>query len=430
MKILKFILLLHLFGLTAFSQNMFLSPEKLKEDVDYYFKMLYLHHPNPYYFYSLDLFEEKKNQIYSKLNSSMTLAEFSWIIGEINSLIDSHSTVNFIPKTSSLNDYIKEKNKFFPYIKIKNDKIYLANDLKNSIARINGIPTHVMLNEIKKYYNWKLPHEPNIFVIESWFNYFIYLKYKIESPFEVTYENVDLKNQKIEGIDFKELGNNQPTLNIRHNLDIYSYKIFPNSSIAIFYNYSFLEKFHEKFNKELAAFNQEVDKNNIKYIFFDLSKNSGGQHFGENALDIIEHDSVFFRHKMIKRTNIFNRKYKVNERLLLPKRNDKIKNRELFILQGTLTRSRGDYFCRIVSQNKLGILVGLPTSEPTVAFTYCNDYTMPNSKIQFIIAGSLMDFSDEFKDETLNPDIYWNTNHNNEFTEEELIEIINLSKNK
>lgn len=72
----------------AFAQNdQLLTPEQLKEDADFYFKTLYEKHPDPYYYYSLNEFEDKKNEIYAQLNKPLTHEQFAWIIGEINSYV-------------------------------------------------------------------------------------------------------------------------------------------------------------------------------------------------------------------------------------------------------------------------------------------------------------------------------------------------------
>lgn len=62
----------------AFAQGEeLLTPKQLKADVDYYFKTLYTNHPNPYYYYSLNEFEDKKNKIYAQLNKPLTHEQFA-----------------------------------------------------------------------------------------------------------------------------------------------------------------------------------------------------------------------------------------------------------------------------------------------------------------------------------------------------------------
>lgn len=173
---------------------------------------------------------------------------------------------------------------------------------------------------------------------------------------------------------------------------------------------------------------------NIQNIFYDLSMNPGGSfdalYSALKALDIIKHDTITFQLNETKRIDQINKKYNPNKIILQSNMTDeKIpKERKLFVLQGINTASAGDYFCRIVAENKLGTLVGQNSGEPTIAFTSNYGYTMPNSKIQFSVATALFDFSGYFKEETLHPDVYWDVNHTKEFTEQELIDIVEHCK--
>ena len=163
--------------------------------------------------------------------------------------------------------------------------------------------------------------------------------------------------------------------------------------------------------------------------------NGGGDYYvlckeGVEAFNVIKHDSIYLKVNKIERSNHFNRKYKVNERLLPPNNTLNVIpcTRKLFVLQGINTMSGGDYFCRIVAENALGILVGQNTGEPTTAFSASHLDIMPNSKIPFAIATTLWDYSNYFKDETLHPHLYWDVNHCREFTEKELVDIVEQCK--
>lgn len=184
----------------------------------------------------------------------------------------------------------------------------------------------------------------------------------------------------------------------------------------------------------LKVFFRGVNNMNIQNIFYDLSMNSGGSfdafYSTLKALDIIKHDTITFRFNETRHTNQTNKKCRFYKIILQPNLTDPeiSSKRKLFILQGINTASAGDYFCRIVAANKLGTLVGQNSGEPTIAFSRNYYYTMPNSKIQFSVATALFDFSDYFKHETLHPDVYWDVNHTREFSEQELVDIIEHCK--
>lgn len=411
----------------AFAQNdQLLTPEQLKEDADFYFKTLYEKHPDPYYYYSLNEFEDKKNEIYAQLNKPLTHEQFAWIIGEINSYVDVHSRIYIYLQTHWRKPFALDE-KIFPVVKIKNNKLYLK-ESNTEILEINGIKADDILHDYNKYFNQKLPSEPNANSMEIIFHSFIRYKYNIKSPFKVRFANA-VKEEIIDGYSLKKF-NQESSLGWRGD-GVCPVKLYPYSSIGIFNIDTFQDGGKEAFDNMLEIFFKCVKNMNIKNIFYDLSMNGGGSfsafYSDLKALDIIKHDTITFRLNKTKRSNQTNKKYSLNETVLPPNNEDSIisKERRLFVIQGVNTGSCGDYFCRIVAENKLGTLVGQNTGEPTVAFTDGLYYTMPNSKIQFIVAEALFDFSDHFKDETLHPDVYWDVNNTREFTEQELIDIIN-----
>ena len=405
------------------------TPKELKADLDFYFEMLYSNHPDPYYYCSLREFEYQKSEIYSQLEQPLNKEQFAWIIGEINSCVDRHSEI-FIYTCIDPETIDKAREiKAFPIVRIVNGKVFFSDNIEDEIVEINGIATSSILSEMKKYYNWKLPHFVNTRrMMGNWADIILF-KYKLKSPYEIRFSK---ENQIhiVEGIVYDEFLKKASASDQRLGTIGYSYKIFPNSSIAVFYIPTFTDSKKEEFLKTYKDFHKAVNEQKIKNIFYDLSMNGGGEHYGAAAVDIVAHDTVYFKLNKIKRENITSvKKYEVNEIVSLPNfQSDIPKDRKLFVLQGIGTTSNGDYFCRLVTENNLGILVGQNTGEPITGFTYSTHYEMPNTKIKFMIAAHLWDFSSYFDSETLQPDIYWDVNHLREFTEKELNDIINHYK--
>lgn len=432
MKNILFLLLLCVTKIFAQSDQL-LTPKQLRADADYYFEMLYARHPNPYYYYSLDEFESKKNEIYSQLNRPLTHEQFAWIIGEMNSYVDMHSLIKIFFNAHWRKNPTDSNLRYFPNIRFKDEKVYLK---KNGIeiSKINGVKVSEIIQDIKKYINWKLSYERNTYTLEESFSFFLMNKYNFKAPFEVLFSNSD-KIQVLEGYAFYDILN-EASGGLRGGKDDFSiYTIYPASSIAIFNLMNFNIQQRDGLKEKLNNFFKEVDSLQIKNIFYDLTINGGGDYDvlcneGAKALNIIKHGSIHIRFNKIQRINNFNKKFKVDDVISLSNKNSyRIPaERKLYILQGCNTMSGGDYFCRIVTENKLGILVGQDTGELTTAFSSAITDMMPNSKIQFSIPTALHDFSDYFKHETLHPDVYWDVNNTRKFTEEELIDIIKHCK--
>jgi hypothetical protein len=415
----------------AQDKNYLFAPEELKADIDYYYEMLYSKHPNPYYYYSLSEFEDVKNRVYAQLNKPLTKEQFSKVIVELNSCMDRHSQI--LAKFSYLDATDgdqAQKSKVFPLVKIREGKLFFVHDhTQDEIVEINEMAVSDLLADIQKGYNWRLPYAcaVNFNQIRKHFTEEIYFTYKLKAPFRIKFANSN-RIHIIEGFNQNEIRKQLNRNRQRCGMDdAYSYKIYQDNSIAIFYITNFYAQTKKQFEKINNEFIQAVNEQKIKYVFYDLSQNGGGMFHGMSAFDIVRHDAVYLRLSKICREGLTTvKKYKVNDMILPPNHDVNIpKDRKLFVLQGIATESCGDYFCRIVAENKLGVLVGQPTGEPTTGFTMNITYEMPHTKIPFKIATNLWDFSDYFNSETLNPDIYWDINHYREFTEKELMDIIN-----
>ncbi len=411
----------------AYAQEL-LTPEELRADLDYYFTTLYSRHPDPYYFYSLSDFEERKNNIYAQVESPLTLQQFSWVAGQINSLVDLHSLTKFTFQGYSMDELVSAGEKVFPFVRIEEDRIFLKNDPVNPIAQINGVSVDTILADHRQYFNWKLPHEVTFRMMEAMFPVFVRFKYHLRSPFQLTF--LDGTCREVEGNSIDQAIKEDPYGVHRANSSDFSYQIYPSSSMAIFNLNNFGNTVRNELADSFAKFSEEVNRQRISYVFYDVSKNGGGNHIGDIALNVINHDTIFFKYTMIQRGETGNRKYTASDKILPPHHDSAIPDdRMLFVIQGPKTMSGGDYFCRLVAENRLGVLVGQNTGEATVTFSLSHDFTMPHSKINFAIASSLMDFSEFFSSETVTPDIYWDVNHNREFTEKELNEIIRKWRN-
>ena len=212
----------------------------------------------------------------------------------------------------------------------------------------------------------------------------------------------------------------------------YIYEIYPTNSIAIFHIQTFVIGQREDFLKQLEEFKKEVNEQGIKYIFYDLSMNGGGNHFGAEALDIIKHDTVYLKYTKTSRIDAGIKNKKIKQVVLIPNHDDNNipEGRILFVLQSAVTGSGADYFCRMVAENQLGVLIGEPTGELTKTFSYAKEFIMPNTGVHYNIATTLVDYSDYFKGLTTLPNIKWNLKDIKEFTEQELLNIINCYKNK
>lgn len=487
-KFLFLIFLVLTLSLTVQAQTKLYTPEELKEAANYYFSMLEWNHPNPYYFCSKKEFQEIKTNIYEKLNRPLNKLDFLLTIGRINSCLDAHSAIliqdvieepfqeilmgrvkknilsqlnlfgkqadNLLsPEDSSLYEsiqkltpvlldgFLTEKNidkdkleealYVLPPVELKENNLFFSGDSVNRISEINGIPTDSMISEYNKYFNVKLNPISNLNSINALINGLIITT--INPPFRVKFSRTG-KEETFKGVRIDKWVDEMKCLTMYPGYATpFTYEIYPSSSVAIFHIHTFEGKFYADFLKQIEEFKKEVNNQNIQSIFYDLTMNKGGHFEGYESLDIIKHDAVYLRRTETERNEKSKwKRKKINKVVLLSNLNDNSipNNRLLFVLQGPHTTSKADYFCRIVKDNNLGILVGKSTGELTKTFSCTDDYTMPYTNIRFSIASVLVDYSDYFKSLTTEPDINWDLRNVREFTEQELLAIINYYKNK
>ena len=421
---------------TTEDDSLFTS-EQLKEDTDYFFKTLFEKQPNPYEYTSLIDFENKKDSIYSLLDSPMTAKEFMWIIGRINSYLSYHSGVNL-----KYNKYVvqyyentKEQNlKLFPRVSIRNGKIYTKiNNQDKELTKINGIPTDSIFQFLQSYHNNQLSIKRNTYFMESFFAIWIDLYFNIKAPYRIELAN-EHGDMELEGISTDEFMDFSSFGIVRKPL--VKYTIYPSSSIAIFTAHIFnrSKMTPEEMEAEITAFRDSVNRYDIKYLFLDLSKNTGGTSFlSHPLLDLVSHDTIFEQYSTIKKVEFGNKKQHHCSIARLPKPDLYDKNdKQLFILQGTNTASAANYLCRLFKLNQLGTLVGQASGEPTSEFTGSSRFIMPNTKLNFIVANALIDFSEHSPKEEKDfpPDIYWEVDYTIDFEEKELMEIVTKWKSK
>ncbi|MDR2086581.1 MAG: S41 family peptidase [Dysgonamonadaceae bacterium] len=317
----------------------------------------------------------------------------------------------------------------FPLVNIENESIYFKKDnKKREIEMIDNLSTNKILSFFQSYFNDQLSKERNRFTMEGMFSCWLEMFGNIRAPFVVKYKG-SKKEEIIRGIDIDDYihdSGTAHTVNLNGPSDAVYYAVYPSSSTAILTVNSFSQKWLEKISQEVTAFMDSINKSDIKYLFLDLSLNGGGKRCFD-LLDIVPHDTIYESYKAFNKKDPVLKEYR--DIVRLPNRNQGVIDRQLFVIQGNNTRSGADYFCRIIKQNNMGVLVGQNTGEPTVDFTFVDFYKTPHTRIEFSVATAYRDYSDSCPDETLHPDMYWDVNyrwsrHSDIFSEKELQSIV------
>lgn len=421
-------------GQTPEQDKQLFTVEQLAEDADFYFQKLFECQPSQYEYCSMVEFENMKDDIYARLTEPMGAEDFMWIIGRMNSLSSYHTGINlkFNPATIGVFENARDNGlELFPRVYIEGDKVSLkTGDKEKRLTTINGIPADSIMGFMRSYYNDKLSVNRNTYYMESFFALWLESYFKIKAPYKVSFDDGQ-EEVSVTGIsadefmDFSSFGIVRPPF-VKHT-------VYPSSSTGIFtmsiFNIRRIPV--EELEKQIAAFRDSVNKYDIEYLFLDLSKNTGGtSRLSYPLFDIIPHDTITDRYSTIQKEEDGNKRYRHEDMARLPARNLYKTDKQLFVLQGTNTISAANYLCRNIKLNKLGTLVGQPSGEPTSELSASSSYSMPNTKLNFIVANAMVDFSDYFPadEKDFHPDIYYDVDYKIDFEESDLIEIVNKWK--
>jgi hypothetical protein len=422
-----------IYGWTWNDSTLF-TPQQLREDADFFFETLQQKHPDVYYYCGMEEFERKKHQVYEKLDVSMTGIRFLELMNTMNSCLDNHT------RLLSIIAYYGDK--FVEAIAGNNELVFVPEDIRDgklyytisgkkvSVVSINGINVQLILSVLNEW-EWIQPLKRKSYNMWRYFTICLHSYFDVHSPFEIEYEeNRQSFQVEIEGVSIMdEINRGKKSTEYYDQHSSVYYQVYPQSSMAILYLHSFLmeELNKSEFTRKMEELSNQLRQHRIQHLFVDVSKNSGG-HFEEvcRFFDYLSHDTIYLNYSKIERESPSVTKYIPYSKTLvrLPEKNNLLFSGDLFVLQSMTTASAADDFCRIVAQNSLGVLIGQDTGTHTRGFSSIWSFELPHTKLPFQVASAFWDFSRDFNTETLTPDMYWDTNFREEFSEEELQSIV------
>jgi hypothetical protein len=162
------------------------TPRQLENDASVFFRLVEEDHPNPYFQYGKETFEQKKRQIFEQLQESRTREEFIKIMNLINPCLDPHTQLidNYISIQSGKGiTFAKEKKeKIFPDVVYKDGKIFsIIDNQEVEILSINGHQTKEMLDSIQCYWVGWAPYFEKL-LMEYTFPFLLPAYFDIHAP--------------------------------------------------------------------------------------------------------------------------------------------------------------------------------------------------------------------------------------------------------
>jgi len=372
-----------------------LSKEQALEDLDYIIEKLTERHPT-----CMDGLPEPVLKLYQKekenLSERVSVLELWQAASRILAAMkDGHTRTLYYPAKY----YTLPVTFDFMDGKLTCTGTYDNKEISNvTVTEIGGFPVQKLYDTFLEQFSYELESYAS-YIFAKYLNRDIYLEFvgvDTSSDIELTFEMDGKKETVI--LPFME----NPVVQTYEEEPFVSYEIDEKSSIGIFtlkhctYN--------EVYKDTLKSFFKEVKDNNINSLIIDLRYNGGGNSMVANE---------FMRYLNVDKYNSGTSHVRFGPYLLKnkmkPVTNKKYDSLtfegQIYVLTSTTTFSSAMDFAAIISDNKLGVVIGeIPGNMPS-SYGDILQFQAPNSKLSFSISYKYFIRPDETKNsEPLIPD--------------------------
>lgn len=384
------IIIIFCFNISDIFSQTYLTKEQAIEDVDEYFETIAKYHPDTYWHSSKEQVDTYIMKIKKKCRDSITVGELMLYLAHSHNLFDVHTSMDFRPYLRIHTDYI------FPEVEYKNNKVYLKESgLK--INSINSVPIDTILE-------WQMDlfgsdcHRTYIefmFSVSGEFqrsinDWNIYPPYKVSVKTSIGKDSVIIlagENRLLADIRVKN--------SFLYSDYKYKFELYPEEKVAIVrYNDVFWREDYPEIDSLLNSFFLNCKKNDIQYLFFDVSRNTGGYD---------REFCMFFPYLRMKKGERYKREicaYKKGTLGLYWENADfhdkgsksekkVVFNGKIYIYQSIFSTSAIPDFCAIMKVLANATLVGTETGSGIPLYAGSKSFNLKNSKLGYMVATKL-----------------------------------------
>lgn len=403
-----------------------LSPEKMKEDIQFYFHLIREIHPDPYQRYDSMTFVALEAKMIASCSVPMTLKDFGFQLMKTRKFLDGHVGVSNFSSGSG--------RYRLPVMEFQGDKMVLGND--TLLAVRDSFASYTAL-DIDSMVPWDLPAR----IRNEYMNMLLSSLLTPANKSTTTYTGV-LKTPNgvrdtVICVDIKRKKEN-PVYG-----KPYSSTFYPEDSIAVLYYNTckiYTKEDVKSFNDFVDGFFSDLESKDIKTLFIDVTHNGGGSD-GNNSV-ITNHlrtDKFTSKVRMTGKRAAMKELLKSDLYKKLNRENKEDLNNWLelyihpimekgfaftedfspardsgyegtvFVVMGNRTYSSAANFCLSIKQSKAAKLVGEVAGQH---YPICGNViigTLPNTKIQYQIPSTetIYEPSTLFEDGYICPDIVY-----------------------
>jgi len=404
-----------------------ISPDKLKEDLDFLFKTIEEVHPNMYAYTSKEEFASLREQLYKDVNRPMTRLEFYKLTAPVVAAIkNSHTLVR--PFVQEFERYFRGGGKVFPLeLRWDGPKIILSKNysstalpLAGHVLTINGRSVHEMLAIFSRLFSTEnrstnpriVTEQPNLLRFLLWLEY---------GPVE-SWELKTISNDgKVNSYTIKSAAATEIKGHEAKDDDVaskFSYRYFPDYNAVLLEIKSFggelkqFEVFQHVFERFLNDSFRKIRQQKVSNLIIDVRDNEGGTEspvhrlmeyltsepyrlYEKAEIKISAQSSEQIGHFRQKLPDRFEGKKQGDiVAIEFPLRNPPANllrfSGTIFVLTGSRTWSAGTVFASAMKCFNVGTLVGEETPDPPTLYGSCIFSELANSGLQFMVASKLL----------------------------------------
>lgn len=359
--------------------------EQLCADVDYLFRTVDSLHPNMYWHTPKTRVDSFIVELKEKFRGrdSIDVRDFAMELAQMNHFFDYHTTMPFVYRFDEKGDTV------FPRVTYQEGKFYLK-DTDKEILSINGVGIDAIKRTWQNTYSSDFHPGYSQFYLNYVLDFQKVLMYLgIRAPYRVEYREGGACVAYTEaGVSFAAMREDvQAFLDVfwdNANPYPYSFEIYPDSSLMII-RITHCEETNHAHNFFLMCIDK-ILSNNIQYVFFDMSRNTGGSTAMFNYLL-----SYFITTKFFYRYRFDRQEKKLNDKgewvlvktspwnLVRGIRHKGLYKRKLFVYQSPLTCSAAPVLGEALKALGAGVLVGTDTEPQIPSYSNVKSFTLPYS---------------------------------------------------
>ncbi len=395
-----------------------ISPDELKEDLDFLFKTIEEVHSNMYAYVNRDSYAALKQEFNKVISLPLSRKEFYFELAPIISGLK-HGHTYIRPFVQELIQFAKNGGRIFPLVLSRKNQQYILLEnhsnrtlpLGGNVLSINGKKITTLYERYSRLFpaenkasNYTMVQRPEIF------GWLLWLEYGNTELWTVEIEDCGgvTKEYVVNSVAITDFLKSPQISTDAKPQNFVDYQDELNAARMVIGSFSDSEQFH----RCLATTFKTINEKQITNLIIDIRDNPGGSDRAAVALlrYIAPQPFRLFKKAKLKISPLTEKRLseirqavpeKFNNASIGsiveidlpfrdPHRNSKRFHGKVFVLIGPNSFSASTIFAGAIQHFHIGTLIGEETGDPPTLYADSMEFTLPNSKLQFTVATKQM----------------------------------------